>query len=653
MAAECHVVAGVDVGNATTEVVLARLVDDGYLAAERCPTRGLKGSRSALDNAARLLTALEQRIGVSADLVLLAEQTPVLTADLPLKVPTRPGPLALLAAGAHTISGGGHAVGRACRLGSPPTAPGSDTAGPLVVLVPRSWDFEDAADAINALAKTASVVAVLVEADEARLIGNRLTAPVPVIDEVDIDAVIDGHPVAVEVAAPGRTVRRLQDPLWLAHHFQLKPAQIGDLRGLVRKIADVSSAAVQRTPGRHAEVPALLRIEADVASATRSGDTQPRQLLLPDDLEQLARVRPCSVRVLHASDQLPNRAQLVRARDLFAPPLADLGAGAWLREGVLNLDQVPLAALATASAAEPLATLAAEAFGRPALVVSSETEAAETGAATTPGAPPDVCVCDLGGGTVDVMWREHRVTAAGAGILLTDTVASLLGIGVPLAEMAKRSASVFVESPHLARSETGEKLFLGQVADARAIGQAAVLDGNTLHSIPTRLSVEEWRSVRLGLKRLILGTNLARCLDALPAMPSALLLAGGAASDHELAAAVAARLPDTVVASADVAGCYGVRYAVAVGVVKIFRERHASWPASDDSISLLEAKDVFSITERRREDLQKCLLSSRLRVMSSSGTRATSGFRYLGDSVSPPAVIRASPGHSSRRRRPG
>ena len=55
------VIAGVDVGNATTEIVL---VSDGkILGAGRMPTRGRKGSADSLRGAAALVRRLERQLG--------------------------------------------------------------------------------------------------------------------------------------------------------------------------------------------------------------------------------------------------------------------------------------------------------------------------------------------------------------------------------------------------------------------------------------------------------------------------------------------------------------------------------------------------------------------------------------------------------------
>lgn len=66
------VVAGVDVGNHTTEIVLARVGADAVeqVAHGEGPTRGRKGSRESLQGAAALLHKLEVESGVKADELL-------------------------------------------------------------------------------------------------------------------------------------------------------------------------------------------------------------------------------------------------------------------------------------------------------------------------------------------------------------------------------------------------------------------------------------------------------------------------------------------------------------------------------------------------------------------------------------------------------
>ena len=57
------VVAGVDIGNATTEVVV--LDGERLLGADRLSTRGRKGSADSLRGAAALVRRIERRLGTT------------------------------------------------------------------------------------------------------------------------------------------------------------------------------------------------------------------------------------------------------------------------------------------------------------------------------------------------------------------------------------------------------------------------------------------------------------------------------------------------------------------------------------------------------------------------------------------------------------
>src|SRR3984957_8195473 len=115
-AAPVSVVAGVDIGNATTEVVL---LDGGrLLGADRLPTRGRKGSPDSLRAAAALVRRIERRLGTAVDEARIAPLRAVGTATLtiPAAVPAT-GRLRVLAAGVATPGGTGACVGEPSRLG--------------------------------------------------------------------------------------------------------------------------------------------------------------------------------------------------------------------------------------------------------------------------------------------------------------------------------------------------------------------------------------------------------------------------------------------------------------------------------------------------------------------------------------------------------
>src|SRR5690348_10753052 len=119
------VTAGVDVGNATTEV--AFMDGDRLLGVDRLPTRGRKGSGDSLRGAAALVRRLERRLGCHVDQARVAPLRAVDTTTLTIPpAPLDTGRLRLLTAGVATPGGSGAWAGVPLWLDRPPQA----AAGP-------------------------------------------------------------------------------------------------------------------------------------------------------------------------------------------------------------------------------------------------------------------------------------------------------------------------------------------------------------------------------------------------------------------------------------------------------------------------------------------------------------------------------------------
>jgi cell division ATPase FtsA len=183
-------------------------------------------------------------------------------------------------------------------------------------------------------------------------------------------------------------------------------------------------------------------------------------------------------------------------------------------------------------------------------------------------------VCDIGGGTVDLIGADGTVVAAGAGESITVAVARVLGIPHALAETVKRTPAVRVEGPHVAHEEDGRRVFLDSPATSDAIGRLCTRGSAGLVPFSDRLAAEEWRSLRLAIKQETVAANIARCLTAFGESPTALVLAGGGALDDELMRTVgeALRSVPIVVGRADVDGVHGPRFAVARGLVAMYAQ---------------------------------------------------------------------------------
>lgn len=563
------VVAGVDIGNHTTEILIASVRGGAVttVAHGQAPTRGRKGSRESVEGAAALLHRVEVDAGCRADELLLAALRPVDTATAPIPPAYSPSaPVrSLRRPDASTPAGTGHAVGAHVPLASLET---SADSGPVVVSVDEATDFEEAARQISAaVERGCRVVGVIAAQDDAVLIGNRIPLDVPVVDEVDLTGLAPGARIALEVVEQGRSYRAMADPIALSAALELPAGSLVEVAEFCRELADAAAIAVTPRTDAHRPPPAdddhVDLLDGDVVVRYSAAEAN----------SALRRAVPGSVREVRLK-AVPSAAGGLAVHDAFFTDLASIDNGAWLRRGVADTQGTVVALLAAEEAADAADTLGSL-TGRRARTLSSEPEAAAWGARTTPGIPADTIVCDIGGGTVDLIGSGRAVVAAGAGESITIAVARVLGIPRALAEKVKRTPAVRVEGPHIAHEEDGRRVFLDAPASADAISRLCTRGAAGLVPFSDRLAAEEWRSLRLAVKQETVAANIVRCLRAFDTPPAALILAGGGALDDELMRTVgeALRSVPIVVGRADVDGVHGPRFAVARGLVAMYAQR--------------------------------------------------------------------------------
>ena len=549
------VIAGVDVGNATTEVVL---VSGGkILGAGRVPTRGRKGSAGSLRGAAALVRRLERQLGVTIGEARIAPLRAVDTAVV--VVPDIAGPagrLRVLAAGVPTPGGTGACVGPPFRLGD--AAP-SDAAD-VVAIVPAGLRYDEAAARLRALlAAGTRIGAVLVAGDEGVLVSNRLPGGLPVIDQVDPDAAAACRLLAVEVRPPGHTLRVLADPVALGARLGLDPladVEAGDAAALSRMLADRANAVVGLLPA--------------AASALES-PAEPWVLTAGQGRLTLRAACPrLAGWPVGAIQEYGTGAIASEVDDLFAVDLAAAAEAATARPG--STGRAVLVASLSRAADEDAASVLGDLLGVPAYGPVSEPAAARLGALTTPGGRGDAVVVDLGAGTIDVIGLRGSVVAAGAGELLTAAVAEMLGIPRASADWVKRGPCVRVDGGQRFEGEDGRRGFLDVPAPASAAGMLAVEGPGGWLPFDRHHGPGEWRAIRLRLKQAVLAANFRRAVRTLGQDPVQVLVVGGPAGDEELLGVLARLLPDGVaVGRGDVGGTcpggpLGHRYAVALGL---------------------------------------------------------------------------------------
>ena len=552
------VIAGVDVGNATTEVVL---VSGGkILGAGRVPTRGRKGSPGSLRGAAALVRRLERQLGGTVGEARIAPLRAVDTAVV--TVPGTAGPagrLRVLAAGVPTPGGTGACVGPPLLLDD--VAPGGEAG--VVAIVPPGLRYDEAAARLRALlAAGIRIGAVLVAGDEGVLVANRLPGGLPVIDQVDADAAAACRLLAVEVRPPGHTLRVLTDAVALGARLGLTDTEAGDAAAVSRALADHANAVVGLLPA----APGAPGIPDEPWVLTAGEGRLPLRTACP----RLAGWPVGTVLAFGTGRTSGTGSAASELDDLFAVDLAAAAEAATARQG--STGRAVLVASLSRAGDEDAASVLGDLLQVPVHGPVSEPAAARLGALTTPGGRDDAIVADLGAGTIDVIGPGSSVVAAGAGELLTAAVAEMLGIPRASADWVKRGPCVRVDGGQRFEGEDGRRGFLDVPAPASAAGMLAVEGPGGWLPFDRQHGPGEWRAIRLRLKQAVLAANFRRAVRTLGQDPAQVLVVGGPAGDEELLGVLARSLPDDVaVGRGDVGGTcpggpLGHRYAVALGL---------------------------------------------------------------------------------------
>ncbi|CAA0129412.1 Diol dehydratase-reactivating factor alpha subunit [Mycolicibacterium vanbaalenii] len=602
-------VVGVDIGNSTTEASLATIGAAGsveYVGAALTRTTGVKGT---VNNVEGVATSVMRSLATARippaelDLVLLNEATPVISGlSMETITETIITESTMIGHDPRTPGGRGLGVGTIVGVGAlADTGPGK----PVIVLVSAGADFDATAAAINtAVGRGVDVTAAILGNDDAVLVANRLTAAIPIVDEVSrIDLVPVGMVAAVEVAGPGQSIRTLSNAYGLATIFGLDPGQTKAVSPVARALTGNRSAVVVRTPSGDVEDRVIPAGSLDLLGENRRARVDVSRGAA-DIMTEVARVGPLRDVVGESGTNTGGMIATVRQSmaDLTEHAPADVHIGDLLaidtmvpqevRGGVAGEvaleNAVALAAMVRTresgmqAVADAVATELRHAGAtRVEVVVGGvEAEMAVRGALTTPGTDKPLVVLDLGGGSTDaaVLEADDHTGAshlAGAGDLVTKLIDAELGLdNLELAEEIKRCPLGKAESFFHIRLENGTAQFFDTPLPSTAFARVVALGESGMTPIPTRHSMDRIRTVRRTAKTRVFVVNALRALRAIT--PGAdlrqigfVVLLGGSALDFEIPELIAdAVAPFGIVCgTGNVRGTEGPRNAVASGLV--------------------------------------------------------------------------------------
>ena len=601
--------AGVDVGNNSTEVAIAEHTEDGeisILSSAIVRTVGIKGT---IRNAMGIIDALDkalQPLGVRRNdlsVVLLNEATPVI-GDVAMETITETviTESAMIGHNPSTPGGQGLGVGTTILLDEIGAASLDEQ---WIVIIAETVDFQEAAARLNrAMNRGLSISGAIVQKDDAVLINNRLHRAMPIVDEVQyIDRVPVGMPAATEVAVPGKTIEKLSNPYDIATLFDLDPEETRRVVPIARALMGTRSAVVIKTPHGDIQERRIPAGKVTLIGRERKAEVQVEEgaKAIMDEAENVfplveIQAEPGThvggmfehVRNIMA-DLTDQPVSAIRIQDMLAvdtlKPQRVLGslAGEYSLGNAVGLaamvktHKLPMARLARKLEQEIMV---------PAVVGGVEAEMAIRGALTTPGTRPPLAILDLGGGSTDASLINEAgeirsVHLAGAGDMITLLIDTELGLeDRELAENIKRYPLAKVETLFHMRHEDGSVQFFHEPLDPRLFGRVVVLTDNEPIPIETSEPLTKIVAVRQEAKKKVFVKNAHRALEKVaPAgnirLISFVVLVGGSALDFEIPRMISDAFVDygVVTGRANVRGVEGPRNAVATGLVLAYMEK--------------------------------------------------------------------------------
>lgn len=544
-------VAGIDIGNSTTEIVIAS--GSKPIAWDRRPTRGMKGSEASIKAAVSLLQNLQREHQLVVEKIVVAPWQPVetLTSTIHEPLPDT-GRIQILKTAHQSVVGDGWAIGKPWLITQE-----VDTDVPLIAVVPSGSGFEFAATVINReLSKGVKVVGAVIADDEAVLISRRITANIPIADGVEIARAREAQTIFLEVRPQNSSLKVATDVWALKAALELSEADASPLNEIVRWVKNERTALFG------------LFSESQNSAPTMNGFIEWRDGSSTELFEAITRIQ---------NSLIGDVAQVVIAEsvstsDVWAFDITKVLADRGLRQ-VGHTRDLALAQLAPHNSGANFDL--SELFGLPVVIAESESYAAQLGAKSTPGVGSDAAILDIGGGTIDLI-TDGEISAAGAGELLTAAVAFALGTSRGAADWIKRGPAQRLESPQVLLSEDGSKAFVAESSPypASAMGSLVAPGPAGFLTFGQNLQPAEWRIMRQGLKQAAIGLNVLRLLRSLEAQTGTsknldLVVVGGPVADDELLPVLGAISGVRGIGRGNVAGILGHRYAVAFGLSQI------------------------------------------------------------------------------------
>ncbi|EIV1875968.1 propanediol dehydratase reactivase alpha subunit PduG [Salmonella enterica] len=604
-------IAGIDIGNSSTEVALATLNEAGALTITHsalAETTGIKGTLRNVFGIQEALALVAKRAGINVSdisLIRINEATPVI-GDVAMETITETiiTESTMIGHNPKTPGGVGLGVGITITPEELLTRPADSS---YILVVSSAFDFADIANVINASMRAGyQITGVILQRDDGVLVSNRLEKSLPIVDEVlYIDRIPLGMLAAIEVAVPGKVIETLSNPYGIATVFNLNADETKNIVPMARALIGNRSAVVVKTPSGDVKARAIpagnLELQAqgrtvrvDVAAGAEAIMKAVDGCGKLDNVtgEAGTNIGGMLEHVRQTMAELTNKpSSEIFIQDLLAVdtsvPVSVTGGLA----GEFSLEQAVGIASMVKSDRLQMAMIAREIEQKLNIDVQiggAEAEAAILGALTTPGTTRPLAILDLGAGSTDasIINPKGEIIAthlAGAGDMVTMIIALELGLEDRyLAEEIKKYPLAKVESLFHLRHEDGSVQFFPTPLPPAVFARVCVVKPDELVPLPGDLALEKVRAIRRSAKERVFVTNALRALRQVSPTGNIrdipfVVLVGGSSLDFEVPQLVTDALAHyrLVAGRGNIRGSEGPRNAVATGLILSWHKEFA------------------------------------------------------------------------------
>ncbi|EAA8276741.1 diol dehydratase reactivase subunit alpha [Salmonella enterica] len=596
-------IAGIDIGNSSTEVALAALSDSGELiikSSALAETTGIKGTLRNVFGIQEALALAAKNAGINVSdisLIRINEATPVI-GDVAMETITETIITESTMIGHNPKTPGGVGLGVGVTI-TPQELLTCPADKPYILVVSSAFDFADVATMINAAVRAGyQLTGAILQQDDGVLVSNRLEKPLPVVDEVRyIDRIPLGMLAAIEVAVPGKVIETLSNPYGIATVFNLNSEETKNIVPMARALIGNRSAVVVKTPSGDVKARAIPAGNIELLSQGRTlridvaagADAIMKAVSNCPQLDNVTGEAGTNIggmleHVRQTMAELTNKPSAeIFIQDLLAVdtsvPVSVTGGLA----GEFSLEQAVGIASMVKSDRLQMAMIAREIEQKLSIDVQvggAEAEAAILGALTTPGTTRPLAILDLGAGSTDasIINPKGEIIAthlAGAGDMVTMIIARELGLNDRyLAEEIKKYPLAKVESLFHLRHEDGSVQFFPAPLPPEVFARVCVVKPSELVPLTGDIALEKVRAIRRSAKERVFVTNALRALRQVSPTGNIrdipfVVLVGGSALDFEVPQLVTDALAHyrLVAGRGNIRGTEGPRNAVATGLI--------------------------------------------------------------------------------------